>query len=250
MYCTIPSAMGLGRWGHLTGKTIRCCRLMASSRSVLLISFSSSPTRDLLVPMDVQSPNEVEFFMWLAVHPRCLNSWQTARTRMASQSVLSPLSSSHRGLQPSARSLSVHTASLEQGLLVVKIKRPSPSPTIAAPTSGGWTLGWHHSHPCTMEDMEREKCAHFPVWNQHGNKSFWTLCRGCACLESGRLRGVILRQWSRLRRLYVVCCLRASPTDALNFGAVKTVYSALDQRLGREAMFTSNRSSKHWGCKK
>jgi hypothetical protein len=44
--------------------------------------------------------------------------------------------------------------------------------------------------------------------------------------------------------------VRASPTDALNFGAAKTVCSALDPPLGREAMFTSNRSSKHWGSRK
>jgi hypothetical protein len=41
--------------------------------------------------------------------------------------------------------------------------------------------------------------------------------------------------------------LRASPTVALNFGAVKTVCSALDPLLAREAVFTSNGSSKFWG---
>jgi hypothetical protein len=44
--------------------------------------------------------------------------------------------------------------------------------------------------------------------------------------------------------------IRASLTDALNFGDVKTVCSALDPPLGREAMFTSNKSSKPWGSKK
>jgi hypothetical protein len=42
----------------------------------------------------------------------------------------------------------------------------------------------------------------------------------------------------------LISLLRASPTNALNFGAIKTVYSVLDSLLGREAMFTSNRSSK------
>jgi hypothetical protein len=45
-------------------------------------------------------------------------------------------------------------------------------------------------------------------------------------------------------------CLRASPIVALNFNAVKTVCSVLDPLLAREAMFTSDRSSKFWGSKK
>jgi hypothetical protein len=41
--------------------------------------------------------------------------------------------------------------------------------------------------------------------------------------------------------------LRASPTVALNFGAIKTVFSALDPLLARKTMFTSNGNSKFWG---
>jgi 3,4-dihydroxy-2-butanone 4-phosphate synthase len=58
--------------------------------------------------------------------------------------------------------------------------------------------------------------------------------------------------------LHIVCMytssrshgLRTSLTVALNFGDVKTVCSALDPFLAREAMFTSNRSSKFLGSKK
>jgi hypothetical protein len=43
--------------------------------------------------------------------------------------------------------------------------------------------------------------------------------------------------------------LRASPTVALNFSGVKIICSALDPLLAREAMFTSNKSSKFWALK-
>jgi hypothetical protein len=43
--------------------------------------------------------------------------------------------------------------------------------------------------------------------------------------------------------------VRASPTVALNFGAVKALCSALHPCFVREAIFTSNRSSKFWSCK-
>jgi hypothetical protein len=43
--------------------------------------------------------------------------------------------------------------------------------------------------------------------------------------------------------------VRASPTGALNLGAVKALYSTLYPCFVREGIFTSSRSSKPWSCK-